>query len=275
RLAPEGGVRAWGRSFRRGLECAAYPFRRRSEGDSDLNSRARRVDGRLVPCPSSRAPPRVARRRPWARQGGLGLLLRRPQALDRRGARSRCTVRPVPEPDRPLPADRLPDGPARMTIREATTQDRDRLRDLYREFVQEIPPPPGIPVDIEHELGELEDYLGDQNVALVAEDDAGQVVGFALAKIDHPGIGHVSDLYVVPDARRQGAARELIREAAIRPRYDDDAGVATRGGQATYGDPRAAYERLGFQRESLRLFAAIEHLLERSEHGPRGPSFGS
>ena len=162
-----------------------------------------------------------------------------------------------------------------MTIREATTQDRERLRDLYREFVQEIPPPPGIPVDIEHELGELEDYLGDQNVALVAEDDAGQVVGFALAKIDHPGIGHLSDLYVVPDARRQGAARELIREAAIRLRDEEDAAVLTLGVQVTNGDARAAYERLGFQPESLRLFAPIEHLLERSEHGPRGPSFGS
>jgi ribosomal protein S18 acetylase RimI-like enzyme len=162
-----------------------------------------------------------------------------------------------------------------MTIREATTQDRDRLRDLYREFVAEIPPPPGIPVDLEHELGELDDYLGDQNVALVAEDDAGRVVGFALAKIEHPGIGHLSDLYVLPDARRQGAARELIREAATRLRDQEDAAVLTLGVQVANEDARTAYERLGFQPESLRLFASIEHLLERSERAPRGPSFGS
>jgi len=162
-----------------------------------------------------------------------------------------------------------------MTIREATTQDRDRLRDLYREFVAEIPPPPGIPVDLEHELGELDDYLGDQNVALVAEDDGGRIVGFALAKIEHPGIGHLSDLYVLPDARRQGAARELIREAATRLRDQEDAAVLTLGVQVTNEDARTAYERLGFQPESLRLFAPIEHLLERSERAPRGPSFGS
>src|SRR5205823_4910281 len=162
-----------------------------------------------------------------------------------------------------------------MSIREATAQDRDRLRDLYREFVREIPPPPGIPVDIEHELGELDDYLGDQNVALVAEDDAGQVVGFALAKIDHPGIGHLSDLYVMPEARRQGAARELIREAATKLRDEEEAAVLTLGVQVTNEDARTAYERLGFQPESLRLFAPIEHLLKRSERGPRGPSFGS
>lgn len=162
-----------------------------------------------------------------------------------------------------------------MTIREATSADRDRVRELYEEFVGEIPPPPGIPVDIEHELGEIDDYLGEQNVALVAENDDGEIVGFALAKMDHPGIGHLSDLYVAPEARRQGAARELIREAATRLREREDATVMTLGVQVTNDDARAAYERLGFQPESLRLFAPIEHLLELSKRAPRGPSFGS
>jgi GNAT superfamily N-acetyltransferase len=162
-----------------------------------------------------------------------------------------------------------------MTIREATTADRERLRELYTEFVNEIPAPPGIPVDIEHELSEIEDYLGDQNVALVAQDEAGEVVGFALARIEHPGIGHLSDIYVVPAARRQGAARELIREAATRLRDGENATVLTLGVQVTNEDARTAYERLGFQLESLRLFAPIDQLLQRSERGPRGPSFGS
>ena len=60
-----------------------------------------------------------------------------------------------------------------MTIREATPQDRERLRELYRDFVGEVPPLPGIPLDIEHELAELEEYLGDENIALVAEDEGG------------------------------------------------------------------------------------------------------
>jgi hypothetical protein len=51
--------------------------------------------------------------------------------------------------------------------------------------------------------------------------------------------------------------------------------VLTLGVQVTNDDARTAYERLGFQPESLRLFAPIEHLLERSERAPRGPSFGS
>jgi ribosomal protein S18 acetylase RimI-like enzyme len=161
-----------------------------------------------------------------------------------------------------------------MTIREATPQDRARLCELYEDFVREIPSPPGIPVDIEHELGELDEYLGDHNVALVAEDEGGQVLGFALAKMDHPGIAHLSDIYVAPEARRQGAARELIREAAMRLRAEG-ASVLTLGVQVTNEDAQAAYERLGFQTESLRLFAPIEQLLERSEQAPRGPSFGS
>ena len=162
-----------------------------------------------------------------------------------------------------------------MTIREAKDGERERLRELYTEFVNEIPPLPGIPIDIEHELAELDDYLGDQNVALVAEDDAGRVVGFALAKMDHPGVGKLSDLYVAPEVRRQGAARELIRAAATRLRDAEGAKVLTLGVQVTNEDARNAYDRLGFQPESIRLFASIEDLLERSERAPRGPSFGS
>jgi GNAT superfamily N-acetyltransferase len=162
-----------------------------------------------------------------------------------------------------------------MMIREATGGDRERLRELYTEFVNEIPPLPGIPIDIAHELGELDDYLGDENIALVAENDGGRVVGFALAKMDHPGIGKLSDLYVAPEARRQGAARELIRAAAMRLRDAGDAKVLTLGVQVTNEDARSAYERLGFQTEALRLYAPIEQLLERSAHAPRGPSFGS
>jgi len=162
-----------------------------------------------------------------------------------------------------------------MKIREATAQDRDRLRELYTEFVNEIPPLPGIPIDIDHELGELDDYLGSENIALVADDDGGRVVGFALAKLDHPGIGKLSDLYVAPEARRQGAARELIRAAAMRLRDAGGAKVLTLGVQVTNEDARSAYERLGFQTEALRLYAPIEQLLQRSERAPRGPSFGS
>jgi ribosomal protein S18 acetylase RimI-like enzyme len=162
-----------------------------------------------------------------------------------------------------------------MTIRDATPADRDRLRELYEEFVREIPPPAEMPLDLEHELSELDDYLGDDNLALVAVDDGDEIVAFALGKLDHhPGVGELMDLYVAPGARRQGAARELIREVTRRLR-DQGAEVLALGVQLGNADARAAYERLGFRAESLRMFARVDQLLERASREPRGESFGS
>ena len=67
-----------------------------------------------------------------------------------------------------------------MKIREATAGDRERLRELYTEFVREIPPPADLPLDVEHELGELDEYVGTEQVALVAEENGGEIIGFAL-----------------------------------------------------------------------------------------------
>jgi ribosomal protein S18 acetylase RimI-like enzyme len=161
-----------------------------------------------------------------------------------------------------------------MNIRQATPTDRDRLRALYAEFVREIPPPPEMPLDLEHELAELEAYLGHDQIGLVAEEDD-QIIAFALAKMeDHPGIGDVSDIYVTPGVRRQGVARDLIREATRRLQ-DAGAKVVTLAVRVDNANARTAYERLGFRAESLQMFAPIKQILDRSERAPRGPSFGS
>ena len=69
-----------------------------------------------------------------------------------------------------------------MQIRDAKAAELERLRELWQEFFSERPPPPDMPVDLEHELGQIENYVEqDGHVALVAEDDAGEIVGFALA----------------------------------------------------------------------------------------------
>src|SRR3954463_8057044 len=216
------------------------------------------MDGELVPGPFSGAPAGVARGRPRAREGGLALLLRGAQAGDRGGAGLRRAVRAVPELERPLPADRVPGGAAGMKIREATEADRSRLRELSTEFVREIPPPADLPLDLDHELSELDEYLSD-HLALVAEN-GGEVVAFALAKLDdHPGVGVLSDLYVAPGARRQGAARELIRQVAERLRQQG-AEAVTLGVQIENADARAMYERLGFEAEAVRMFARVDQL---------------
>jgi ribosomal protein S18 acetylase RimI-like enzyme len=162
-----------------------------------------------------------------------------------------------------------------MRIREATGADHDRLRELYREFVYEIPPPADLPIDLEHELRELDAFLDLQQVVLVAETDEAEVVGFALGKLDdHPGIGYLSDIYVQAGSRRQGAARQLIREAATRLR-DRGAKALTLEVQLDNENARAAYERLGLREHSVGLYAPIDHLLEHSSREPRGESFGS
>jgi ribosomal protein S18 acetylase RimI-like enzyme len=162
-----------------------------------------------------------------------------------------------------------------MRIREATPADSERLRELYREFVYEIPPPVDLPIDLEHELRELEAFLDLQQVVLVAEAEDGEIVGFALGKLDdHPGIGYLSDLYVRPGSRRQGAARTLIREVATRLR-ERGAAVLTLEVQLDNQIARAAYERMGLREHLVGLYAPIDHLLERSSREPQGESFGS
>jgi hypothetical protein len=91
---------------------------------------------------------------------------------------------------------------------------------------------------------------------------------------DHPGIGYLSDLYVAPGSRRQGAARELMREVATRLR-DRGAKVLTLEVELDNANARAAYERLGLREHAVALYAPIEHLLERASRQPRGESFGS
>ena len=163
-----------------------------------------------------------------------------------------------------------------MTIREAAAPELDRLRELYSEFFQERPPPAEMPVDLEHELGQIEQYVErPDHVALVAQDDGGEIVGFALAKVDdHPGYGYLVDLYVAPGSRRQGAARGLIRGVTERLR---DQGVTAIFLEVDLENAaaRTVYERLGFRPEALELWAPVAHVLERASREPRGESFGS
>jgi ribosomal protein S18 acetylase RimI-like enzyme len=163
-----------------------------------------------------------------------------------------------------------------MEIRDAKAEELPHLQSLFREFYDERPPPPDMPVDLEHELRQIGTFFErPDHVALVAEDDAGEIVGFALAKVDdHPGFGYLADLYVAPGSRRQGAARSLIRTATERLR---DVGVTAMFLDVDLeNEPaRTAYERLGFRPEALQLWAPVDDVLESASREPRGESFGS
>lgn len=157
-----------------------------------------------------------------------------------------------------------------MEIRPATTADRDRLHELYRAFVKELPPL--LELDIEQELREVDEYVAD-HVALVAEGEDGTVAAFVLARVKGHRRGWVSDLYVAPELRRSGVAAALTHEAAARLRELGAESVELEVQPSNEG-ARAVYERWGFRESAITLVASLDELESRlSREGP-DPSYG-
>jgi ribosomal protein S18 acetylase RimI-like enzyme len=159
-----------------------------------------------------------------------------------------------------------------VRIRRATAVDVSILQELWRAFCDERPPPPYVELDVEQELREVADTVA-EGVALLAEDSAG-VVGFVLARRRGSRHGHVSDLYVRPEARRRGAAAALVRELAESL---DREGVEVLDLEvaADNEEARSVYRRWGFREETLTLAAPLADLRRRLEADGGGPTFGS
>jgi ribosomal protein S18 acetylase RimI-like enzyme len=87
-----------------------------------------------------------------------------------------------------------------VSVRAATEADLPALEELWREFEREVPEPDHVDVDEAKELGEIAQLVR-SGIALLAERD-GEPVGYALAELQHPRSGFVSDVYVRPAARR-------------------------------------------------------------------------
>ena len=90
-----------------------------------------------------------------------------------------------------------------MTIREPTEGELPTLEELVAAYLDEhwtrpFPPPP------------LSDSYLREGRVVVAEAD-GEVVGMAKGEL-RAGLGHVSLVYVRPEARGQGAGKELVRD---------------------------------------------------------------
>jgi ribosomal protein S18 acetylase RimI-like enzyme len=156
--------------------------------------------------------------------------------------------------------------------RKATEADREALHELYGEFFAERPPAAYFGVSLEGELGEVDEIVRSE-LAFVAEQDGG-LVGFALAKHREGSRAHLTDIYVRPEARRQGVATELMRAVAEAL---GDAGVThvTLSVEKENERARAVYDRWGFRERVLQLVAELDALDLTGGEPKLGPSFGS
>lgn len=102
-----------------------------------------------------------------------------------------------------------------MQLRRATVKDVDAIAplfDRYRQFYEQSPDAAKAREFIQARLS------ADESVIFIAEDQ-GQVLGFTQLFPSFSSVGAarawiLNDLYVLPEARRQGVARALLDAAA-------------------------------------------------------------
>jgi ribosomal protein S18 acetylase RimI-like enzyme len=161
---------------------------------------------------------------------------------------------------------------APVTVRIATRADAHAVEELWRAFEREVPVPPHVDVDDEQELGEVRAIV-DSGLAFLAEDD-GDAVGLALARRTGSRTGRLTDLYVVPEARRGGVAAALVAAVveALAPEGVEHLDLEV---LASNADARTVYHRWGFAEHTVQLVAPIAALQERLAPGRHAVSFAS
>lgn len=158
-----------------------------------------------------------------------------------------------------------------MTIRRATSDDLAVLEELWSAFEQELPPPAHVEHDRERELEEVREIV-DSGLGFIAEQ--GEAVGFALARRTGHRLARLTDLYVVPEARRRGVAASLV--SAVAEALDQqgvehlDLEVQPQNGEA-----RTVYQRWGFSEELHVLGVPLSTLRERVVPDRHAESFAS
>ena len=148
-----------------------------------------------------------------------------------------------------------------MTIRDATPGDLPALEPLWRAFEEEIPEPPWVDVDIDDEMHDLAATLDHGTIAVVAENQNGQLIGFAIARRWGRRLGRITDLYVIPAARGHGLASRLTARIVERLRT---LGLDTVQLEvvATNENARAIYARWGFKEQELTLATPLDELAQ-------------
>ena len=159
-----------------------------------------------------------------------------------------------------------------MNVRAATSADVPVLEALWRAFEGEVPPPAHVELDLARELAELRKAV-DDGLAFVAEVD-GEAVGFALARRTGSRLARLTDLYVVPEARRGGVAAALVHAVveAVAPQGIEHLDLEVTAANA---GARAVYHRWGFGEDVVVLVAPVTALRERLAPGRHAVSFAS
>jgi ribosomal protein S18 acetylase RimI-like enzyme len=159
-----------------------------------------------------------------------------------------------------------------VTVRTATSADIPVLEGLWRAFEGEVPAPAHVELDLERELAELRETV-DSGLAFLAEGDGGPV-GFALARRTGARLARLTDLYVVPDARRGGVAAALVH-AVVEQLAGEGVEHLDLEVMAANAGARAVYHRWGFTEDVVTLVAPVADLRERLAPGRHAVSFGS
>jgi ribosomal protein S18 acetylase RimI-like enzyme len=143
-----------------------------------------------------------------------------------------------------------------MKVREAIDADFRALEELVAAYLDEhwarpYPPPP------------TDTYLGGGRV-VVAEAE-GELVGLAKAEV-RDGLGHVSLVYLRPEARGQGGGKELLRELAG---YFREQGLehVSLNVELPNDEALAYWRRLGFTDYRRSLLTELASLEERLAGG--------
>jgi ribosomal protein S18 acetylase RimI-like enzyme len=144
-----------------------------------------------------------------------------------------------------------------VNVREATAADKEMLLELWRAFEAEVPDLEVLTESPDEAWADLSQHI-ENGVALVAEEE-GKPIGFAFAGIGriHPGIAHLTDLYVVPEARSAGIGTRLVEEVESRLR---ERGISHLSLHVLVSNPRARdlYKRLGFADHELLMIKSLE-----------------
>ncbi|WP_350447543.1 GNAT family N-acetyltransferase [Pseudomonas solani] len=141
-----------------------------------------------------------------------------------------------------------------MAVHAVTAADIDELAALFSGYLDfyEVPRP----------LGEVRDFLVDRlargdSVLFIARSLEGRAQGFVqlypfMSSLALAPAWLLSDLYVAPDARRQGVGEELMNAARAHGEATGACGLQLETAKTNLAG-QALYERLGYVRDQVYL----------------------